>query len=436
MKKFFTLFAMAALAFSMHADMYIVGSAPFGDWHTNVGELMTDNGDNTYTWQGEIKGTIWFVFASGLTANDGEWDQFNNEFRYGPTTGSDQTVTVGEYVATQLQGNGNGAYKFGASSDGSEYIITIDMDNMEFWIEGETPDPGFKTFTVAGTPAAVFGTEWDPSNVDNDMTLNEDGKWVLDKYSCELQEGNVSFKVVANHDWGNAWPASNYDYYIETPGYYDLHFTFDSTNYEITIVAELGDTIPAVDPRTGDLFILGEINGNGWAPNVGFEMSTQDENIFTADVEATGANTDEGDETLYSYFSFTSKLAEGADDWGSINANRIGALEDGYLVSDDMLGMELGLGGFGSSNSFKVPSGAYTLTVNLDEQTLVITKGGGVQPIPGDVNADGEVNIGDLNAVIAMILSNTFDVTGDVNSDGEVNIGDINEIIAIILSGN
>ena len=52
------------------------------------------------------------------------------------------------------------------------------------------------------------------------------------------------------------------------------------------------------------------------------------------------------------------------------------------------------------------------------------------------MNGDGEVNIGDLNAVIAMILSSNFEASGDVNNDGEVNIGDVNAIIGIILSGN
>ena len=56
--------------------------------------------------------------------------------------------------------------------------------------------------------------------------------------------------------------------------------------------------------------------------------------------------------------------------------------------------------------------------------------------ITGDVNGDGEVNIGDLNAVITMILSNSSEAAGDVNGDGEVNIGDVNAIIGIILSAN
>lgn len=52
----------------------------------------------------------------------------------------------------------------------------------------------------------------------------------------------------------------------------------------------------------------------------------------------------------------------------------------------------------------------------------------------GDVNGDGEVNIADINSVINMILSDSFQNNGDVNGDGEVNIADINTIINMILS--
>lgn len=55
------------------------------------------------------------------------------------------------------------------------------------------------------------------------------------------------------------------------------------------------------------------------------------------------------------------------------------------------------------------------------------------QPLYGDVNGDGEVNIADVNAVIRMILAGFNDPTGDVNNDGEVNIADANAIIRMIL---
>jgi len=55
----------------------------------------------------------------------------------------------------------------------------------------------------------------------------------------------------------------------------------------------------------------------------------------------------------------------------------------------------------------------------------------------GDVNADGEVNIADVNALISIILGNSTeeDYAGvsDVNADAEINIADVNAVIAIIL---
>jgi len=55
--------------------------------------------------------------------------------------------------------------------------------------------------------------------------------------------------------------------------------------------------------------------------------------------------------------------------------------------------------------------------------------------IEGDVNADGEVNIADINVLIDHIMSSTFDIKGDLNHDGEINIADINYVIDLILNG-
>ena len=55
--------------------------------------------------------------------------------------------------------------------------------------------------------------------------------------------------------------------------------------------------------------------------------------------------------------------------------------------------------------------------------------------IVGDVNADGEVNIADINVLIGNILKSTYDPLSDLNNDGEVNIADVNIVIGIILHG-
>ena len=374
MKKIFTLIAMAAFGLSMQASMYIVGTNPFGDWHTNQGMEMTDNGDGTYTLTTEVSGTIWFCFADALTENDGEWDLFNGEYRFGPTTGSDQVVTLGEYVATQKQGNGNGAYQLACGSEPATFTFTFDAENMEFIVEGEAHvDPDWTYVTVAGTPAAIFGTEWDPSNTENDMVKNEDGLYVYDRYDVELTEGNIEFKVVSNHDWGLSVPAANFQYYIEQGGLYDIHITFNVETQEVNCTAELKGEPTPPEPIEA-MYILGEVNNMGWAPNMGVSMNTEDKLHYTAEVEATGENVEEG--TTYSFFSFTSKLAENAEDWGAINSRRLGAIEDGYLVSEDMLGMPMALEK--GSNSFKVVSGKkYIINVNVEDleaMTVTITE--------------------------------------------------------------
>lgn len=380
MKKIFTLIAMVAFALSMQA-MYIVGSAPFGDWHTNAGMEMNDEGDGIYSLTVELSGTIWFVFADNLTENDGEWDLFNNEYRYGPTTGSDQKVTLDENIATQKQGNGSGAYQLACGSTPTVFVFTFDSDNMEFVVTGNPDvDPDWKYVTVAGTPAAIFGTEWDPSNTENDMVKNDQGIYVFDRYDVELPECNIEFKVVSNHDWGLSVPGENYQYYIEQGGLYDIHITFDVNTSEVGCIAELkGDPLPP-EPIEA-MYILGEVNGMGWAPNMGIAMTTEDKVNYTAEVEATGANLDESDGNTYSFFSFTSKLAEGADDWGAISGNRMGAIEDGYMVSEDMYGMPLML--TKGTNSYKVLSGKkYEIAVNIeDPEAMSVTineKSGGV----------------------------------------------------------
>ena len=428
MKKLFTLFAMTMmLAFSSQAAYYIVGAEPFGGWNPAGGVEMIAQSNGTYTYTATISGTVWFVLADN---KDADWNVFNPNYRIGPLNG-DETVTVDQgWITTQKSGGDTGAYKF--TGTGSEYKITFNPHIWKFKIEGDQGDTSIKTYTVAGAPASLFGTEWDPQNTDNDMTRVGEGKYELRKTGCELG-GEIAFKVVGNHDWGNAWPEQNFVCPVPESGIYDVVFTFDSItstpNVELTKSG-------SIDVRTGELFILGEVNGNGWDPSVGFPMQTTDEIVFTADIETLGENNDENDGLGYSFFSFTTKLGENSDDWSGIGAFRIGALEDGFLLSEDLFGEPVGLGNFGTTSSFKVPAGSYQLTVNLDEKTMIITKAGGEQPVPGDVNGDGEVNIGDLNEVIKLILSNGYATAADLNDDGELNIGDINQIIGIILAGS
>lgn len=58
-----------------------------------------------------------------------------------------------------------------------------------------------------------------------------------------------------------------------------------------------------------------------------------------------------------------------------------------------------------------------------------------VSNIDGDVNADGDVNIADINVLIDAIMSGRTDSQCDVNHDGDITVADINYLIDLILNG-
>jgi len=58
-----------------------------------------------------------------------------------------------------------------------------------------------------------------------------------------------------------------------------------------------------------------------------------------------------------------------------------------------------------------------------------------VSNVDGDVNADGDVTIADVNVVIDAIMGGIIDSNCDVNHDGDITIADINALIDIILTG-
>ena len=54
----------------------------------------------------------------------------------------------------------------------------------------------------------------------------------------------------------------------------------------------------------------------------------------------------------------------------------------------------------------------------------------------GDINADGNVNTGDVSTLYAAILAGNTDSRFDINGDGNVNTGDVSALYALILAGN
>ncbi len=86
---------------------------------------------------------------------------------------------------------------------------------------------------------------------------------------------------------------------------------------------------------------------------------------------------------------------------------------------------------FSSTQSFTVPANGYMVYIKGEPA---------IQYLIGDVNNDGELSIGDVTALVNVILSHGGDSDtrkrADVNNDGEVTIADVTALINIILKGN
>ena len=103
------------------------------------------------------------------------------------------------------------------------------------------------SYTVAGSSAAVFGTVWDPSNTNNDMTL-VNGVYYFTKEGVSLPEGEIEFKVCLNHAWTTCWPSENYKLTIDASGIYDLTFTFIESSKTVGAAAAIAeeDILPSI----------------------------------------------------------------------------------------------------------------------------------------------------------------------------------------------
>ena len=88
-------------------------------------------------------------------------------------------------------------------------------------------------WTIAGS-GEIFGTTWDPTNTNNDMSEIEDGIFVLKKEGVSLKSSALyEFKVVGNHSWDINYGADgepngpNVEFTVDRDGIYNLQFFFE-----------------------------------------------------------------------------------------------------------------------------------------------------------------------------------------------------------------
>ena len=281
---------------------------------------------------------------------------------YGNITADDFTVTTDGKAATVVKnvedlGCGNYRITLGAySADmlaGSVYTITVAnpmfmLGSFNGWDtetkEAMTYDQATQTYTL--TKALEAGAEF--------KLMDAAGTWIGGKNDEVTKQDVVAATAL------------------------ELVYDYTGKNFRIPVAGEWTFTVsPAAGTLTiagewpiDNVWMMGNVNGNEWASNVGVLMTYNEEDgTYTADVTATDT----------AWFSFTKRLAQTEGAWDEIASYRFGANTEGanndFVMREMYLGQELELAADGNFNAFELPAGEWKLTIkNLDgERTLIIT---------------------------------------------------------------
>lgn len=235
MKKFFTLIAVLACALGVQAqdtwtiagEKAILGVGWAPDDATN--DMTSSDGVNY-----KLVKTGMMVKAneSGYgfkVVKNHSWDE-----SYGEEGGSDNALLPiaedGEYTIT---------FTFSTET----HIPTATAEKTGDYVAPIVD----QTWTVAGV-APLCGTEWDPSNTENDLSSTDGINYSLVKEDIALEGGvGYSFKIVADHAWDEAYPAENYVLTVAENGKYKVTFKFNKETKEVS-----ADAVKTGDAEFGE----------------------------------------------------------------------------------------------------------------------------------------------------------------------------------------
>ena len=146
-------------------------------------------------------------------------------------------------------------------------IATLTLQAQEVW-------------TAAGS-STLFGSHWDETDTNNDLTDKGNGIWELTKTGCILEKNaKYELKVLKNHNWAESYPQpNNYAFTVKETGTYDVTIQFDANNYTINVTpTKTGDAV--IGEKTWTVAGFGVILGVEWDPKATEnDMIKQEDNV-------------------------------------------------------------------------------------------------------------------------------------------------------------
>ncbi|MBP5687140.1 MAG: SusF/SusE family outer membrane protein [Muribaculaceae bacterium] len=318
-----------------------------------------------------VAGIFAFSHYSNATVGDVDGD--------GVVTANDVTA-VYNYLL-------NGDTEFYASSDvdGDGTVTAADVMYIYNILLGNTPAEPDHVYILGNA------TEWNPA-VGQEMTtedgvtytavfeaqdINDGYSWFGFTTKLAAADSEDPWGEIADYRFGALTNGDDFLVTEETIGITipltkeDYHaFQIPAGKYEFSLnLNEMALVITKVEEPQPEnkVYILGEVNGNSWAANQGLEMATEDGKIFTAQITTK--------ESGFSYFGFTTLLAETSDEWDYIAPFRFGPVSVGdlnFIVTEETLGTEISLT-TEDYQAIQMAPGSFNLSLDLENMKLIIT---------------------------------------------------------------
>ena len=334
---------------------YIAGS--FTDW-ANGKKEMTKGADGSFS-----------ITVEGI--EDGAEFKFidqDNKWYGGNTEGAEGNYGVHKDWCTDItltQGDAGSNFQVTGQGD-----LTFTIKDGKLSITGweEAPQPEAALY-IAGS-----FTNWEEGKVamtkgETAYTYTIEGAKEGDEFKF-IDETNTWFGSEAEGEnfWLNAEvteanlvsPGKNF--YINGAG--DLVVTVDLEKKTVKVTGF--EVAPEPEKK---LYVLGDFQE--WKPNAGQEL-TYDENTKLFGGKVTLA--EEG------YIKFATKLQE-TEEWGDLDEYLIGAVSEGdFVMQEEYLGHKIDI--VAKGQAIKLPAGEWTLSVDVENDSLVITGTWPVTPEP------------------------------------------------------
>ena len=259
-------FAVMAQAVTIE-HLYVAGGN--AEWnYTGLAEVPFDEEKQAFIYDASSTGGLYFAFSDKQNCDN--WADFNGNHRYAIASGNckvtlDTPTTLVKIEGTIVVPAGN-------------YTVSVTKDLVMTVTGAATP---ISSWTVAGTPAEVFGANWDPAETSNDMVKGEGNTWTFTKENVSLTAGNIEFQVCGNHAWGTSYPGSDYVLPVPEAGTYNVIITFDDNTKEVSATLEKKYTASfknSIGWENVYAYTYGPETLGGWH---GTEMKDKDGDVYT-----------------------------------------------------------------------------------------------------------------------------------------------------------